>query len=112
MRRKHNLIPKLHLKKGDNVKVLSGDDRGKTGRVLVVNPSKQTAIVEGINMMTKHAKPNQTNPNGERRTEEAPIRVAKLQVVDPKTGEGSRIGRTLSDKGWVRIAKKSGAKLD
>lgn len=112
MRRKHNTTPKLHIRKGDTVKVLSGDDRGKTGRVLEVYPRKQTALVEGINLVTKHLKPSQNNPEGQRQESELPIRVGKLQVVDPKTGEGSRIGRTKTEKGWVRVTKKSSTQLD
>lgn len=112
MRRKKNTIPKLHIRKGDTVKVLSGDDRGKSGRVLEVYPSKQTALVEGINIVTKHKKPSQNNPEGSREQTELPIRVSKLQIVDPKTGEGTRIGRKKTDKGWVRVTVKSGSELE
>lgn len=112
MRRKYNTIPKLHIRKGDTVKVLSGDDRNKVGRVLEVYPLKQTALVEGINVVTKHQKPSQKNPEGQKVKTENPIRVSKLQVVDPKTGNGSRIGRTKTEKGWVRVTKDSGAQLE
>ncbi len=111
MRRTTNSIPKLHVRKGDTVKVLSGDDRNKTGRVLAVYPKKQTALVEGVNLVTKHLKPSQANPEGGRNEQEAPIRVAKLQIVDPKTGQGTRIGRTKTEKGWARVTKKSGTTL-
>ena len=113
MRRSTNSIPTLHIKRGDEVKVLSGDDRGKTGRVLRVMPTDRKAIVEGINLVTKHVKPNQKNPNGERVQREAPIHVAKLQLIDPKTKQATRVGRQLTtDKGWVRVAKKSGNTID
>lgn len=108
MRRSHNLIPKLHVKKGDQVKVLSGDDKGKTGRILAVNPRKMLAIVEGINIVTKHQKPNQKNPQGARVEQEAPLHVAKLQLIEPSTGKPTRIGRQKTEDGWVRVSKKTG----
>jgi len=109
MRRTHNLIPKLHVKKGDTVKVLSGKDRGKVGEILRVDPAAQKAIVQGVNMVTKHVKPNQQNPNGARIEMEAPIYVCKLQLIDPKSGKPTRVGRVQGENGsWVRVAKKSG----
>ena len=112
MRRKHNTQPKIHVKKDDMVKVLSGQYRGQRGRVLEVFPRKGTAIVEDINMVTKHLKPTQQNPNGERREEEAPIRIAKLQVIDPKSGDPTRVGRRpKEDGGFERYAKASGEAL-
>lgn len=111
MRRKFNKIPKLHVKKGDTVKVLSGDDHKATGRVLAVYPRKGTALVEGLNIITKHVKPNQRNPQGERITTEAPLRVSKLMVVDA-TGKPTRVGRRPADGGgWERYSKKSGQAL-
>lgn len=112
MRRKFNQIPKLHIKKGDMVKVLSGDDKGQTGRVLEVYPKKRAALVEGVNIVTKHQKPNQENPNGARNQLEAPLPVSKLMLIDPKSGEPTRIGREKDGKTWVRIAKKTGNKID
>lgn len=114
MRRTENKIPKLHIRKGDTVKVLSGDKdiKGLTGKVLRVFPSKMRAVVENVNMITKHVKPNQQHPNGERVTREAPIHVAKLQLIEPKTGKPTRIGRTKTEKGWVRVSKKTGNKID
>lgn len=121
MRRLTNAQPKLHVRKGDRVKVLSGDSRGAIGRILVMYPKKQTAIVEletpppnkpdleGINMVTKHIRPNQDHPEGARLKQEAPIRICKLQVVDPETGKGTRIGRRRNAAGkWERFAKRSG----
>jgi large subunit ribosomal protein L24 len=111
MRRKFNKIPKLHVKKGDTVRILSGDDRKNTGTILAVYPRKGTALVEGINMVTKHVKPNQRNPQGERITTEAPIRVCKLMVVDA-TGKPTRVGRRpAANGGWERYSKKSGQTL-
>jgi len=108
MRRKHNTIPKLHLRKGDRVKVLSGESRGHIGDVLEVFPDKRKAIVEGANVVTKHLKPNQQNPNGSIQKTEAPLHVSKLMVIDPKTGQPTRVGRVKTENGWARVAKKSG----
>jgi large subunit ribosomal protein L24 len=112
MRRTSNLVPKLHIKKGDTVRVLSGDDRGQTGRVIEVMPKESMAIVEGLNMITKHVKPNQATPNGDRVKREAPIRACKLQLIEPKTGKPTRIGRVqVEGKGWVRVSKKTGNQI-
>ncbi|MFW5659601.1 MAG: 50S ribosomal protein L24 [Bacteroidota bacterium] len=111
MRRTKNPIAKLHVKKDDQVKVIKGDDRGAVGRVLSVDPIKRTAIVEDVKMITKHQKPSEEFPQGERVKKESPIRVDNLMVIDPKSGEPTRIGRKKTDNGWVRVAKKSGEEL-
>lgn len=112
MRRKHNLIPKLHIKKGDTVKVLSGDDRGATGEVQEVFPKDMKAIVRGVNMVTKHRKVSAQNPEGGRITGEAPLHVSKLMVVEPKSGKASRVSRQRDANGKVtRVTKKSGEEL-
>ncbi len=98
--------PKLHIKKGDTVMVISGNDKGKTGKVLRVFPRKGTAIVEGCNIVTKHRKPTQTTDGG-RFQEPAPLHVSKLMVVD-STGTPTRIGRKVVDGKLVRYAKKTG----
>jgi large subunit ribosomal protein L24 len=103
---------KLHIKKGDTVKVLAGEDKGKTGKVTKVFVEKKRAIVEGINMVTKSQKPNAKNPQGGIVKMEAPIHISNLNVVDPKTGEATRIGRKLNENGkLVRYAKKSGEEI-
>lgn len=102
-------MSKLHIKKGDTVYVNSGNDKGKTGRVLEVLVDKQRAIVEGVNVISKHTKPNAQNPNGGIEKKEAPIHISNLNPVDPKTGKPTRIGRKEDNKGkLVRYAKKSG----
>ncbi|CAI8195085.1 MAG: 50S ribosomal protein L24 [Bacteroidia bacterium] len=107
MRRKYNKIPKLHIRKGDTVKVLSGNDKNKTGEVKRVNLKEGTAIVDGINMVTKHRKPDADNPNGSIVKLESPIRVSKLQVM--VDGESTRIGRKLNENGKLqRFSKKTG----
>lgn len=105
-------MSKLHIKKGDNVVVLSGEDKGKTGRVLEVFVDKQRAIVEGVNIVTKHAKPSAKNPQGGREKKEAPIHISNLAVADPKSGKATRIGRRLNENGkLVRYSKKSGEEI-
>ncbi|HNV50552.1 MAG: 50S ribosomal protein L24 [Bacteroidales bacterium] len=100
---------KLHIKKGDNVLVLTGDSKGLKGKVLVVEPDKQTAIVEGVKMVSKHTKPNKENPQGGIIKKASPIHVSNLMVVD-NTGKATRIGRKLDEKKnkLVRYSKKSG----
>lgn len=103
---------KLHIKKGDTVFVNAGDDRGKTGRVLEVIIAKDRAIVEGVNMVSKHTKPNAKHPQGGIIKQEAPIHISNLQVVDPVKGGATKIGRRLNDKNkLVRYAKKSGEEI-
>ncbi len=102
-------ITKSHIRKGDTVKVLTGADRGKTGKVVEVLRDKQKAIVESVNMKHKHQKPNAQNPEGGISQQEAPIHISNLMVVDPATGEASRIGRKLNDNGKLqRYSKKNG----
>lgn len=109
MERKKNLQPKLHLKKGDTVKVISGDNKGKTGLVLTVFTEKRKAIVEGVNIVSKHMKPSATNPNGGIKQIEAPIHISNLMIVDASKGEPTRIGRKLNSEGkLVRYSKKTG----
>lgn len=104
-------MSKLHIKKGDVVYVNTGVDRGKTGRVVKVLVEKQRALVEGINMVTKHAKPSAKNPQGGIVKMEASIHISNLNVVDPKSGKPTRIGRKEVDGKLVRYSKKSGEEI-
>ena len=105
-------MSKLHIKKGDTVYVLSGEDRGKTGRVLKVEVSKDRAIVEGINIVTKATKPSAKHPQGGLVKMEAPVHISNLSLLDPKTGKPTRVGRRLNDEGkLVRNAKKAGEEI-
>jgi large subunit ribosomal protein L24 len=107
MEKKLNSVPKLHIKKGDTVKVLSGKDRAKTGEIVAVYRKDRTAIVKGINMVTKHRKPDADNPNGSIVKLESPVRIDKLMVV--VNGEATRIGRKRNDDGKLqRFSKKTG----
>jgi len=109
MERKKNKQPKLHIKKDDTVVVIAGNDKGKKGRVLEVQPRKYRAIVEGVNMITKHVKPSAKNPNGGIEKREAPIHLSNLMLVDPSTGEPTRVGRKLNEKNKLqRYSKKTG----
>lgn len=100
---------KLHIKKGDTVKVITGDSKGQQGKVLVVDVVKERAIVEGVNLVSKHTKPNAENPKGGIVKQEAAIHISNLMVVDP-SGNATRIGRTMDEKTnkRVRVSKKSG----
>ena len=105
-------MSKLHIKKGDTVYVNAGEDKGKTGRVLQVLVEKQRAVVEGINMVSKSTKPNAKSPQGGFQKKEAPVHISNLNVVDPKSGKPTRIGRRLNAKGvLVRYSKKSGEEI-
>lgn len=108
----------MHIRKGDQVEVISGKDKGKRGRVLRVFREKERAIVEGVNLMKKHAKPNpRAGIKGGIMEREAPIHVAKLLPVDPTTGKPTRVGHKFlaapdGRSVKVRIARRSGAELD
>ncbi|WP_449508522.1 50S ribosomal protein L24 [Carboxylicivirga linearis] len=103
---------KLHIKKGDIVIVNAGVNKGQEGKVLEVFPEKQRAIVEGVNMVSKHTKPNAESPQGGIIKKEAPIHISNLNVKDPSTGKATRIGRKLNDNGkLVRYSKKSGEEI-
>ncbi|MCK9292424.1 MAG: 50S ribosomal protein L24 [Bacteroidales bacterium] len=100
---------KLHIKKGDTVVVIAGEDKGHQGKVLLVDIKKQTAIVEGGNLVSKHTRPSTDNPKGGIIKKEAPIHVSNLMLLDSK-GKASRIGRKKDEKTGktVRYSKKSG----
>lgn len=101
-------MAKIKIRKGDTVKVISGNDKGKTGRVLLVERDKNRVIVEGVRMVSKHTKPSADNPNGGILDKEAPINISNVKLVDG-SGEATRVGRKLNDKGLLqRYSKKSG----
>ena len=99
MRRKFNLIHKLNLRKDDTVMVISGDDKGKSGRIIAIYPEKRKAVVEGLNMVTKHVKPNAEQTGGGRVEQEAALHLSKLMLIDPKTTKPTRVALTkVTDK--------------
>ncbi|WP_017754853.1 50S ribosomal protein L24 [Calidifontibacillus oryziterrae] len=102
----------MHVKKGDKVQVISGKDKGKQGVILEAYPKKDRVLVEGVNVIKKHSKPSQMNPQGGIISQEAPIHVSNVMPIDPKTGNPTRVGYKVVDGKKVRIAKKSGEALD
>jgi large subunit ribosomal protein L24 len=103
---------KLHIKKGDMVFVNTGENKGQQGRVLEVLVNKNRAIVEGINMISKHTKPNAKAPQGGIIKKEAPIHISNINPIDPASGKPTRIGRRLNDNNkLVRYSKKSGEEI-
>ena len=102
----------MNVKKGDKVMVITGKDKGKAGVVLAAYPKKERVLVEGVNIVKKHTKPNQENPQGGILSVEAAIHVSNVMLIDPKTNEPTRIGFKIEDGKKVRVAKKSGEVLD
>jgi len=103
---------KLHIKKGDTVYVITGESKGQKGRVLEVDRDKGRAIVEGVNLVSKHTKPNAKSPQGGILKKEASIHLSNLMPVDPSSGKPTRIGRQLNNKNkLVRYSKKSGEEI-
>ena len=100
----------MKIKKGDTVKVIAGKDKDKEGKVLAVNAKNNTVIVEGINMITKHAKPSQANPNGGIVEKEAPIDISNVMLV--VKGKTTRVGFKVEDGKKVRFAKSTGEVID
>lgn len=100
---------KFHIKKGDTVEVIAGNDKGKKGKVLEVFPDKYRAIVEGCNIITKHRKPSAASPEGGREETEAAIHLSNLMLIDPASGKPTRVGRKLNDSNKLqRFSKKTG----
>jgi large subunit ribosomal protein L24 len=109
MERKSNKQPKLHIRKGDKVLVIAGDDKGKDGIVQEVLVDKRRVIVEGINIVTKHEKPSAGKPEGGIKKTEAAIHISNVKLMDPATGKATRTGRKADDKGKLsRYSKKTG----
>ncbi|MDX1769958.1 MAG: 50S ribosomal protein L24 [Planococcaceae bacterium] len=102
----------MHVKKGDKVMVISGKEKGKTGTIIASFPKKDRVLVEGLNIVKKHMKPNQANPQGGIVNQEASIHVSNVMLIDPKSGEPTRVGYKVEDGKKIRIAKKSGESID
>ncbi len=100
--------PKLHVHKGDTVKVIAGDDKGKTGKVMEVITAKNRAIVEGVNMVTKHQKPSAAKPEGGIKKIEGGIHISNLTLIDPSNGQPTRTRKVLNEKGKLqRVSVKT-----
>jgi len=111
-KKKQTQVAKLKIRKGDLVKVIAGDSKGSQGKIVEVILAKNRAIVEGANLVSKHTKPNAASPNGGIIKMAAAIHISNLALVDPKTGETTRVGRKKNDAGkLVRVAKKSGEEI-
>lgn len=105
------VMKKLHIKKGDTVYVNAGNDKGKTGKVLTVIPSEDRVIVEGVNVVSKHTKPNAKQPQGGIVKQEAPIHVSNVNLIDPSSNKPTRVGYKFVGDKKVRYAKKSGEEI-
>jgi large subunit ribosomal protein L24 len=108
MERKSNSQPKLKIKKGDTVKVISGESKGQQGKVLEVMLESRKVIVERVNLVSKHTRPDAKNTQGGIVKQEAPIHISNVMLVDPASGKTTRVGRKEVDGKLVRYAKKSG----
>ena len=104
-------MAKFHIKKDDQVIVLAGKDKGKSGKVLKVLTDKERVLVEGVNIVTKSTKPSAKNPQGGIVKQEAPIHISNVNLVDPKSGKATRIAIKREGKTVTRIAKKSGEEI-
>lgn len=106
-------MSKMRVKTGDKVVVIAGKDKSKSGRILKVFPQDGRVLVEGINVVKRHSKPSQANPDGGILEKEAPIHVSNVAIADPKTGEPARVGYKIGEDGKkVRYSKKSGEVLE
>jgi large subunit ribosomal protein L24 len=109
MEKKLNKQHRFHIKKGDTVKVIAGNGRGKTGKVLEILTDKNKALVEGLNIVSRHTKPSAAKPNGGIEKKEAPIHISNLAFVDPANGKPTKVGRKLDGNGKLqRYSKQSG----
>jgi large subunit ribosomal protein L24 len=101
---------KIKLKKGDMVKVISGNSRGQEGKILDIDTDRYRAFVEGINVVSRHTKPNNKTPKGGIVKKEASVNISNLMLIDPASGKPTRVGRKLDEKSGkiVRVAKKTG----
>jgi large subunit ribosomal protein L24 len=100
-------MTKLKIKSGDNVVVIAGDHKGSEGKVMKVFTEKNKAIVEGVNLVSKHEKPSAKNPQGGITKKEAPIHISNLALIDKKSGKATRVGYRMEKNEKVRFSKKS-----
>jgi large subunit ribosomal protein L24 len=108
MERSKNKQPKLKIRKGDTVKVISGESKGQQGKVLEVILDKRKVLVERVNLVSKHSKPNAENTQGGIIKKEAAIHISNVMLVDPTSGTATRVGRKTVDGKLTRYSKKSG----
>ncbi|MBE3574795.1 MAG: 50S ribosomal protein L24 [Firmicutes bacterium] len=103
---------KMHVKKNDTVKILSGKDRGKTGKVLQVLPAERRVVVEGINIIRRHTRPSRENPQGGVVERPAPLAASKVMVICPSCNEPTRVGWSRGEEGAARVCAKCGKTMD
>ncbi len=109
MKAKSKKTVKLHIRRGDTVMVIAGDNKGKTGKIVSVDREKSKAVVEGLNMIKKSVKPSAEHPQGGFVEKEAPIHVSNLMIVDSSTGKPTKVSRKVDEKGKIqRYSKKTG----
>ena len=111
MNKQKRFKPKFKIKKGDTVKVISGSNKGESGKVLEILTAKNRILVEGVNIVSKHTKPNTQNPDGGIIKQEAAIHISNVMLVDPNGGKTTRIGRRVENDKIVRYSKSSGNTL-
>lgn len=104
-------MKKLNIKKGDTVYVIAGGYKNRTGKVLSVRPDEDRIVVEGINMVSRHTKPNAKQPQGGIIKQEAPIHISNVQLIDPVSQKPTRVGHKFVDGKKIRYAKKSGEEI-
>ena len=104
-------MSKLHIRKGDEVIILAGKDKGQKGKVLKVFVKEQRVLVEGVNMVSKSTKPSAKHPQGGIVKQEAPIHISNVSLIDPKSGKPTRVAIKHEGKNVVRVAKKSGEEI-
>ena len=104
-------MSKLHIRKGDEVIILTGKDKGQKGKVLKVFVKEQKALVEGANMVSKSTKPSAKHPQGGIIKQEAPIHISNVSLIDPKSGKATRVSIKHDGKNVIRVAKKSGEEI-
>lgn len=102
----------MFVKTGDKVRVISGKDKGKEGTIIKSLPKKDRVVVEGVNMIKKHQKPNNANPQGGIVDTEAPIHVSNVMLIDPSNNEPTRVGYKVEDGKKIRVSKKTGTEID
>lgn len=101
-------MPKIKIKKGDQVQVIAGSNKGNKGEILQVIPEANKVIVSGVNTIKKHVKPTAQNPQGGIIEREAPIQVSNVSLIDPKSGKPTRVGYKIEGDNKIRVSKKSG----
>lgn len=102
----------MKIKKGDNIKVISGKDKGKTGKILRALPREDKVLIEGVNVKKRHRRPTRTNQHGQIVDITLPIHVSNVMIIDPKTNKPTRIGSKVVNGKKVRVARKSGTQID